>query len=719
MIPLIGYADRLSARPGEPVAVKVSCANADSYRADFVEILSADPNPIGPGVRYREIESAFSSVHSAREQLSRCGSSMLAAFEVPLRLRHKWTLSVRLQPWILEAGEQVVVSVIGQPDLTLAITDRATVLRIGATDVIAVPPLARWKWHELRVVADRDVIHLQQIAIDRRVPSQSGEYHGGVASDLLIERIIFAAKGGRTPSTHGSFFNGRLEDPALIAEAVTEEKPLELEEVPRSSVLCWWDFSHGIAEEQVNDRGALAAPARLLNLPTRAVCGSRWSGKYMNWSCAPRDYAAIHFHEDDLYDCGWETDFTAMIPSSARSGIYGIRLRAGENTDVIPIFVLPPHKTAQSRLALLIPTFTYQAYANYDRGNFNADYRQRRADWNAYRYHPAEHREFGLSTYETHRDGSGAIYSSIRRPIMTCRPGFFAYVDKRGSGLRHFPADMHLVDWLHSRGLSFDVVTDHDLDTEGSELLNRYACVVTGTHPEYHTSGSLNALQEYLDRGGNIAYLGGNGFYWKIGRNPKVKDVIEVRRAEGGLRTWAMEPGEYYHALDGEYGGLWRRNRRPPQQLVGVGFSVQGLFEGTYYRRLPASYAPEMRWMFEGIEGEILGAFGLSGGGAAGFELDRADAALGTPPEAVVVARSENHPTHFTVAPEELVWDVNHSSKRSELIRADMTYFENRSGGAVFSVGSITFCGSLFDSGYDNNISRLLGNVLNRFLRPR
>jgi len=49
-----------------------------------------------------------------------------------------------------------------------------------------------------------------------------------------------------------------------------------------------------------------------------------------------------------------------------------------------------------------------------------------------------------------------------------------------------------------------------------------------------------------------------------------------------------------------------------------------------------------------------------------------------------------------------------------------MTFFETAGGkGAVFSTGSITFCGSLPSNGYDNNISRLLANVLNRFLDPR
>ena len=121
-------------------------------------------------------------------------------------------------------------------------------------------------------------------------------------------------------------------------------------------------------------------------------------------------------------------------------------------------------------------------------------------------------------------------------------------------------------------------------------------------------------------------------------------DVVEVRRAEGGIRAWAAEPGEYFQALDGGYGGLWRRNGRPPQMLCGVGFSAQGLFEGSYYRRMPDAADPRAAWIFDGIEGEIIGDFGLSGGGAAGFELDRADFALGTPPNALILARSEGAP---------------------------------------------------------------------------
>jgi N,N-dimethylformamidase beta subunit-like protein len=82
------------------------------------------------------------------------------------------------------------------------------------------------------------------------------------------------------------------------------------------------------------------------------------------------------------------------------------------------------------------------------------------------------------------------------------RPGYITYNDARRSGLRHFPADTHLIDWLTAKGIAVDVVTDHDLDREGVTLLKPYRAVVTGSHPEYHTPNTLNAFQDYVDAGG-------------------------------------------------------------------------------------------------------------------------------------------------------------------------------------------------------------------------
>ena len=122
-------------------------------------------------------------------------------------------------------------------------------------------------------------------------------------------------------------------------------------------------------------------------------------------------------------------------------------------------------------------------------------------------------------------------------------------------------------------------------------------------------------------------------------------------------------------------------------------------------------------WIFAGIDDEIIGDFGLSGGGAAGFELDRADPELGTPPNAMVLARSEGHQRHFVVVPEELLTHVTtvNGERPKALIRAEIVYFETIGDGAVFSTGSITFCGSPSHNNYENNVSRMLENVLRRF----
>jgi N,N-dimethylformamidase len=454
-------------------------------------------------------------------------------------------------------------------------------------------------------------------------------------------------------------------------------------------------------------------------MPLRGVTGARWGGREQCWRHAPEDYGAIKFHEDDLSDCAWDTDFRFEVPSDLTSGAYALHLTCDDGEDWLPFYVLPHRTGARAAIAFLAPTFTYQAYANHSRGNCEETYRSRVGSWGAYPFNPDDYTIYGRSTYNRHSDASGVAFSSRLRPILTMRPGFMTFCEVGGgSGLRHYPADTHLLAWLENRGFKYDVVTDEDLHEEGVSLLSPYAVVLTGSHPEYHTARTLDALHDYAHGGGRLVYLGGNGFYWRIGRSGSLPGLIEMRRAEGGTRAWATEPGEYYHATDGEYGGLWRRNGRDPQQLVGIGFSAQGAFEGTYYRRSIESYSPAQAWVFEGIDEDIIGDYGLNGGGAAGFELDRADQRLGTPRRAVVLAQSENPPASFFPVMEELLVPSMSVTGESPapLVRADMTLFYTLAGGAVFSVGSITFCGSLWRNGFEGPVSRLLENVINRFL---
>ena len=150
---------------------------------------------------------------------------------------------------------------------------------------------------------------------------------------------------------------------------------------------------------------------------------------------------------------------------------------------------------------------------------------------------------------------------------------------------------------------------------------------------------------------------------------------------------------EYYHSFTGEYGGLWLRQGRPPQRICGIGFTSQGFDRSSYYRRLPDSFNDRAAFIFAGVgDHERIGDFGLVGDGAAGFELDRADRALGTPPHALVLASSEGHSDTYLRVLEDLhVTGANITGTTSPLVRADMVFYETPDGGAVFSTGSIAW----------------------------
>jgi N,N-dimethylformamidase len=229
-----------------------------------------------------------------------------------------------------------------------------------------------------------------------------------------------------------------------------------------------------------------------------------------------------------------------------------------------------------------------------------------------------------------------------------------------------------------------------------------------------------DAMKAYLDQGGRLMYMAGNGWYWRIAFHESLPGVIEVRRAEDGIRTWAAEPGEYWHSFTGEFGGLWRRQGRPPQALLGIGFMAQGFDVCSYYVQKPGSRDPRASWILDGVgPDERIGDFGLIGGGAAGLELDAVKATLGTPPHALVLASSEAHSDLVMLVNDEFgVVPPNLKGSEHPDVRADMTFFETQGGGAVFSTGSIAWCGSLSWNGYANNVSRITGNVLRRFLEP-
>ncbi|HEX4172399.1 MAG TPA: N,N-dimethylformamidase beta subunit family domain-containing protein, partial [Acetobacteraceae bacterium] len=583
--PIIGYLDRFSHRPGESFTVFVSMSSPSEYRARLVRVLSGDPNPHGPGVRFDDLSDRFNGAFAGRRQAVHRGSYAIVD-RGPTHARdaaRTWTVLVRAgitgeeQALLAQEAEDVsVVLLIGAEGASARITSAAARVAVATGT-----PIAPARWYRVWLAADPAsgrVVVGQQL-LDGAAPAIASVQAHGIRLPSS-GRIMMAAENAAAPSQH---FTGKLEDPAILNGFVASwgDPGISLQTLA-PELLAGWDFSRGIDTQIITDIGPQACAGRLVNTPTRAMVGTRWSGTEQCWRHAPRDYGAIHFHDDDLSDCNWQPDFTWTVPDDLRSGAYALHLTCEGGEDWLPLYVLPKRQGPFAPIVFLASTFTYQAYANHERSSVDEGYFERVAAWGAYPNNPNTLHIYGHSTYNKHRDGSGIAFSTRRRPILTMRPGFLTFNDPRGSGMRHYPADLHLLAWLEAKGFDFDIVTDEDLDEEGVTLIAPYRTLLTGSHPEYHTTGTLDALSAYTNQGGRLCYLGGNGFYWRITRQRATPYLIELRRAEGGIRTWAAEPGEYYHQTDGQLGGLWRRNRRPPQMLVGVGFSCQAAFEGTY-----------------------------------------------------------------------------------------------------------------------------------------
>ena len=737
MLPLAGYAERLSARPGETLRFHVANASGARVAASVVRVKCADPNPEIGGVSTEPVAIEVTTLAEPGPQTVPSGSYAVVAQKGPLNQVTDCTFSIRICPTLALPRRQVIMSCLDEQgrgvslELTPALTLRGsigTAAGLCTIDTAQAVGLHAWTGVTLSVDSAKATLSLSITPIADRAESLTVTISLPAAPvlDAGSRRLSFASASDVAPV---DTFNGRLEHPVLTSRALANaDEAAKIGSATTNACIGDWDFAREMHTHRIVDTGPAGNHGELVNTPTRAVVGSNWTGEEHCFRHAPEQYGAIHFHDDDLDDCRWPATHAITLPDGLKSDAYALVLKAGDIEENIPFFVVPPKGRASAKIAVLVSTFTYTVYGNHARPEWMIDPKWRAAyidqarAWKAYPYNPGEHREYGLSTYNYHTDGSGIALVSWRRPMLNLRVGYltYPYPEIRGSGLRHYPADSHLLMWLAHQGYEVDLITDAELNSEGQALLEPYKVVVTGSHPEYHTPRMLDALQSYRDSGGRLVYLGGNGFYWKIALDPAREGIVEIRRGEGGIRAWAAEPGEYYNQFDAQYGGLWRRNARPPQKLVGVGFTAQGNFVGSHYRINPSARSnPKVSWILEGVTAETVGGKGFSGHGAAGFELDRVDKRLGSPENAVVIAASENHPPEapWMLVPEEQLTHITTipGETHKALIRADMTWFDCPGGGEVFSVGSITFCGSLPVNHFDNDISRILDNVLKRF----
>lgn len=705
---IVGYCDRLDVRPGESVTVFAS-GETSAIDVSLVRITArGDTSRLSH--EFDPVDSVPAQRVTLQRQRCRPGSYGIARdVEVDSA-----GIVVRLlaQPTLVGIErDQVLMAVKGAAEASVLLRGSTLVARYrSAGDELAEVALsagvASGQWYSIEATFADRWVRLEATPVRSTVPTDTASSVSATVSGTidLRGRATVTVASRYSASGADDFFNGKLESPSLLT--------------PECRQLAAWDFTGDQSTSSVTGSPGSLPRLRLVNSPARAVTGASWSGQEVDFRLVPEQYGAIHFHEDDLDDAGWEPTARLDLPADLAPGAYAVLLQSPTESDHIPLFVTAPRNAPRSRVAFLVPTFSYLAYANA-RLSESTDYagigltdREVVIGHRESQVHRL--RQFGGSLYDPHADGSGTFYSSGLRPIFTLRCDWRSAVQ---DAPRHYAADLIFPSWLESLGVEYDVTTDHVLHSDPNAL-DGYDVLVTGSHPEYYSATMLDRLATFQERGGSIMYLGANGFYWVTASDPDRPHLIEIRRGHSGIRTWESAPGEVHLSMTGEPGGLWRHRGRAPNQLVGVGMTAQGWDTATPgFVRTSSSYDDAVAFIFDGIDGDVIGDFGLVLGGASGDEIDRADVALGTPRHARVVATSQPHSKYYLIANEELLTPTPAiGGDRNPKVRSDMVYYETPAGGGVFSVGSISWAGSMAYNGFDNNVARLTTNVLHHFL---
>lgn len=690
---LMGYADRWSAAPGQQVIVYAG-GPPGAGSADLVDLV-------------RETTLTPASSIPVAPQAVRTGSFLEAA-SVPVPAKGSIALWVRPQ----HLGTRQVVAELstsgwrlllaldteGRPEATVDTPSGRVSCRLPAAVQRASWSLLVAAWE---ATPSMTIVHLA----DGRAPGVNARCAGLPppygSGDLRLGAGL----------DHGDPYAGRIALPMLTRSLITTAcAPLldlttgpDLVEHAGGDLLALWDASLDPGAPLVPDLSGNGHHAHAVNRPLMGLVGpGTGTGEQ-----AAR--TAVQLSPEDLDDARWPQTCALTIPEDTTSTVLGIRLRTRSQSCVIPMIVRPADP-GRAPLAVILPTFTYLAYANHrqlSEAEYFGDYSgvtDRRITLSPTDVYLNDHRELGLSLYDQRQEGGAVYYSSGRRPVLNHTADYRWWMT---GGPRHFAADILLLRWLRSEGFTFDVLADEDVHAGGADLLAGYRVILTGSHPEYVSAPERAAVSAYVSGGGRLMYLGGNGFYWVTGVDPRYPHAIEVRRGHAGY-WWDNEPGEDILTSTGEPGGLWRHQGLAPQELLGVGFAAQGWGPAPGYTRMPDSYRDEASWIFAGVETDTVGRCGLALGGAAGDEIDRVAPELGTPPGTLLLATSAGgHSHHYQPATEE-------ATLGRQTVRADMTLRRLDNGGAVFSAGSINWVASL--ACCDGDIRRITRNTLSRFL---
>ena len=305
--------------------------------------------------------------------------------------------------------------------------------------------------------------------------------------------------------------------------------------------------------------------------------------------------------------CDWPVSAELEIGDWS-SGYYDIQLTNAAG-DVAHHFVCVKPTGARRKAALILATNTYQAYNSW--GGYNAYCNVGGVMDGSLTLAEGTLQGIGiLSRKRPFSPGIAYAPESAARLINGGSRGFeelprmvhreFYY----GHGMSGFDStagyvnkwEHYFVAWAEDRGIEFDFFTDYDIETEAGVLADYNAAIVVG-HSEYWSGPQRDAIDDYVDNGGNFIVLSGNTCFWKV-RWEDDGDTLICHKHKG----LEAEPDAGNDATQ-----LWSHPQfnKPEAALIGLTFLYGGYHQfGMCVARGSSAYTvyDDQHWVLEGSD---------------------------------------------------------------------------------------------------------------------
>lgn len=219
--------------------------------------------------------------------------------------------------------------------------------------------------------------------------------------------------------------------------------------------------------------------------------------------------------------CDWPVVHRWTVPEGLRPGFHlllsrGVAADGTVREQEHGFFIRAAQPGVGARILLLAATCTWTAYNDWGGGNH---YMSDKVEGLAFAPVLTIHRPFARGFLWLPEGAPRRMHDDPGPPGAIARHPCFEFAFARGYSKYYASAgwasyDRLFAHWAEREGIAIEYATQHDLHADPS-LLDHYDCMVCVGHDEYWSWEMRDAVDAFVERGGNVARFAGN-FYWQI-----------------------------------------------------------------------------------------------------------------------------------------------------------------------------------------------------------